>query len=114
MLDLSKELGPLERVLDLTALRQRVIGQNIANQNTPGYTRQVVSFEEELDGSFARIGDVTPRVTEDLVTERKADGNNVQLEEEVMAMEKNQVLQDLFTRALGASFRKYLSAIRGR
>jgi flagellar basal-body rod protein FlgB len=42
----------LARLLGACQVRARVIGANIANQNTPGYTRSVVRFEELLRDSL--------------------------------------------------------------
>jgi flagellar basal-body rod protein FlgB len=114
MLDLTRELLPVQRALDAMALRQRVIGNNIANQNTPNYTRQVVRFEEELRSSSARVQDVTPRVEEDLVAESNVHGNNVSLEREFLDLEKTVLLHEVYTRVLGSQFRKLTNAIRSR
>ncbi|QGG48164.1 flagellar basal body rod protein FlgB [Heliorestis convoluta] len=38
----------LEKGLDAAALRHRVIADNIANVDTPGYKRKEVHFEQEL------------------------------------------------------------------
>ena len=113
MIEVGKELGAMERVLDALALRQRVIGQNIANQDTPGYTRRVVRFEEEL-GSAIKLEEVSPRVEEDLVAEANPNGNNVHLEREWSDMDKTSLLYDVYTRALGSHYRRYLAAIRSR
>ena len=41
-------LNLLSHVLGAAGLRHRVIAQNIANVNTPGYRRLEVTFEEDL------------------------------------------------------------------
>ena len=38
----------LAQLLDVSELRHRVLSQNIANVNTPGYHRLDVSFEDAL------------------------------------------------------------------
>ena len=40
------QFGILSKLLDATELRQRVISQNTANVNTPGYLRRDVAFED--------------------------------------------------------------------
>jgi flagellar basal-body rod protein FlgB len=107
------ELRGIERILDAVALRQRVIASNIANQNTPGYLRRVVRFEEALKASGNK-GDWRGTVEESTTGPRQPNGNNVQLEDEWRNLEKNQALYDAFTRALGAKFRRLQAAIRGR
>ena len=38
----------LSKLLDLTSTKNKVIANNIANVNTPGYKKSEVSFEKEL------------------------------------------------------------------
>ena len=44
----SQPINLLEKALAGSSLRHKVISNNIANINTPGYKRMEVSFEEEL------------------------------------------------------------------
>ena len=44
----SSQNDMVARLLDVAALRQKVVSQNIANVNTPGYQHQQVSFEAAL------------------------------------------------------------------
>jgi flagellar basal-body rod protein FlgB len=61
----------LEKCLDGVGLRQRVIADNIANVETPGFTRSDVDFEGQLkqalmssnpESEMDNIGDVDPQV----------------------------------------------------
>src|SRR4029079_13125873 len=61
----SYGIGLLSQTLDAAALRHRVIAQNVANVNTPGYRRLEVSFEADLARALANPGPgaaVRPRV----------------------------------------------------
>ena len=42
----------LRKGLDVSAMRNKVVSNNIANVNTPGYKRQIVSFEDEMTKVF--------------------------------------------------------------
>jgi len=44
----------LENTLDAAALRQKVIADNIANVNTPGFKKSYVSFEDELSQALQK------------------------------------------------------------
>ena len=91
----------LGALMDAAALRARVLSANVANQNTPGYTRQVVRFEELLREAAERgrsadeLARVAPRVEADLTTPARADGNNVDLELEMSASRQNQLLYEM-------------------
>lgn len=87
----------LARALDGYALRQRVIANNIANAETPGFTRSAVSFESQLravleDGDSGKtvdeINNVAISSSEDDTNPAKPDGNNVNMEQEMAEMTK--------------------------
>jgi flagellar basal-body rod protein FlgB len=90
-------------LLDATAQRARVIAGNVANQNTPGYRRQVLDFEERLREALARgrgpdeLARLEPVVREDALTPARADGNNVNLELEMSAMRQNRLMYEMFS-----------------
>jgi flagellar basal-body rod protein FlgB len=54
MLFEKTNLPVVTRSMDASMLRNRVIANNIANVNTPGYKRVEVSFEEELRHALDR------------------------------------------------------------
>ncbi|MBC7544281.1 MAG: hypothetical protein H7338_16295 [Candidatus Sericytochromatia bacterium] len=56
----DEAIKPLHWGLNAMSLRQKVTAQNIANANTPGYKRQMVTFTKALDdemGDELGIGD---------------------------------------------------------
>ena len=87
----------LVKGLDVVGLRHRVIADNIANVETPGFTRSDVRFEEKLKQALGssdedvsgRIRNVTPDIQQDLTTPARADGNNVSIDKEMSDMVKN-------------------------
>ena len=93
----------LGALMDAAALRARVLSANVANQNTPGYTRQVVRFEELLRSAVERgrgpaeLERVAARVEPDRLTPARADGNNVNLELELSAARENRLLYELYS-----------------
>lgn len=115
MLDFDAELGVTQRVLDAAAIRARVILHNIANQNTPGFKRFVVSFEDRLREAQR---DGRPASEVEPVVERDRSGppgrNNVDAVEETALLEKVQLVNDIFTRRAGGYFQRLNAAIRGR
>ena len=90
----------LGKLLEATTLRQKVIAQNVANQNTPGYRRQVVEFEDLLAQVLERQPDrameLEPVIRTDEVTPGKPDGNNVTLELEMNKMQQNRLLYEAY------------------
>lgn len=92
----------LGKAMDVYSLRHRVAANNIANVNTPGFKRSHVPFEAELreaidsgerdEGKLLRALDRMEVAAEvDYLTESREDGNNVDIEQEIAEMTKNQI-----------------------
>jgi len=96
----------LLRLMSASTLRARVLSDNIANQNVPGYKRQIVRFEELLAAQMQRkkepraLALVEPRIETDLATPSSPDGNNVNLELESNAMRENSLLYETYAQIL--------------
>lgn len=104
----------LSRLMSAAAMRDRVLAENIANQNVPGYQRRVVSFEETLR---ARVlagrshADVEPELSIDTVSPSGPDGNNVSLELETNAMRENRLAYELYATILQSRLGMAMSAV---
>ena len=98
----------ITRLLAASAQRADVIAGNIANSNTPGYTRRSLQFENLLGEAMERgrgVSKVTPQVVEDTRTPARGDGNNVHPELEMTAHSTNKLLYDIYVSVLQAHFR---------
>ncbi len=103
--DLTARL--LERTLDASSLRQRVLSHNIANVNTPGFKRARVEFEERLAQAVSANQDldgVQPAVVEETHSIGRPDGNNVDIELEMAQLAENQIWYSTLTRQLSDHF----------
>jgi flagellar basal-body rod protein FlgB len=96
----------LLRLMSASTLRARVLSENIANQNVPGYKRRVVRFEELLADKMARpngrgaLAEIQPRIDTDSATPSSPDGNNVSLELESNSMRENWLLFETYAAIL--------------
>src|SRR5262245_47999666 len=107
-------LAAAQRELRALDLRAKVAMHNIANQNTPGFKRYYVSFEERLREAHRTGGteEIEPEVLRD---ERGPKGlNNVALLDEQTTLEKVRLMNDLVSRRLGGYFARLNRAILGR
>ncbi len=100
----------LSRAMDTYTLRQRVTAGNIANADTPGYSRREVSFEDELQKvqrttGADRMKDVTPSIVE--------KGEPVVLEDELLEMSDTQMRVHLVTRSIRHHFDILRNGITG-
>lgn len=109
-------LGVLTQLLDASNLRHRVIAQNVANVNTPGYRRLEVAFEADLAralNSPSGGNPVKPRVVTGDGPER-VDGNNVDIDVEMNTLTKNALLYQAATQIIASRVATLRSAISGR
>jgi flagellar basal-body rod protein FlgB len=108
----TKHSSLMGKALDAYALRQKAIGANIANIDTPGYVRQEVNFEEQLQKA-SRLnaeGSDPSRVQPKLV---EAEGKP-QLEDEMFTLTDTQIRYTLVTKALRHNFSLLRAGITGR
>lgn len=116
MIDLDGGVtGALTQQLDALNLRAKVAMHNIANQNTPGFKRYYVTFEERLREA-ARSGDDPATVRAEVLrdTSGPAGMNNVSLIDEQTVLEKVRLMNEIVSRRLGGHFAKLNRAINGR
>lgn len=99
-------INVLNKTADATWIRNEVIANNIANATTPGYKRQDVEFEAELEKALyhsryqsmddkvanLKINRLNPRTYIDSANfSYRLDGNNVDIETENVTLAANQL-----------------------
>jgi flagellar basal-body rod protein FlgB len=110
------------KLLDAAALRQEAIAANIANADTAGYRRVDVApdFAEQLrsrmeSGDLGRAASLNPRLIEDSHARTvRPDGNTVEIEHELMAMNSNAVEYDYLSEIVSRNIKQLKMAIAGR
>lgn len=117
MFSASSQIQNLNQLMDAAALRHRVISQNLANVNTPGYQRLDVQFEELLASQMGRAADsaggLNPQVVEGGGGAIRADGNNVDVDQEVGELNRNSMLFQTYSQLLSSQFDMLRRATRG-
>ena len=122
MLNSDGIMGDLIKGLTASALRQRVIAHNLANFNTPGFKRFAVSFEDQLSLAKQHNGglkcthpahldetrqEIAPKVKRDNSTTRRLDGNNVDLETEMVDLVTNQLRYNAYVQQVNSRFSQW-------
>lgn len=121
----------LARQLDSSTLTQRVIANNVANVNTPGFKKSQVSFREQLRqaldakapvlatsnprhfGGAADISQVSPRVVQERDTIMRYGQNNVDIDQEMVNLAANQIVYDISANSLSGRLGILGYVIRG-
>ena len=94
----------LEKMLDISAFRQKLLTSNIANADTPGYRAKDISFQGELDKAMkgAHSG---YDIYEPATTMSNRDGNNVNLDIEMAKVAENTLIYNAATQLMGIKMR---------
>jgi flagellar basal-body rod protein FlgB len=111
-----------QKMLDAAVIRHEAIASNIANLETPNYKRLDVapSFSSDLNralasGDAAQLKSLQPSLAVDTnAVSANRDGNTVNLEHELLALNQNQLMHTLETQLVTGSLLKLRLAITGR
>ena len=121
-------INVLDRTADAAWMRNEVIGNNIANVNTPGYKRQDVDFENELQQALGDSRYVTmdakvrysmrrglkPRLyTDHSNYSYRLDGNNVDIDTENVELAANQLKYQGIIAGIRSEFSNLQTVMRG-
>jgi len=110
------------KLMDASALRQEAIASNIANAETPGYRRIDVApdFANQLNAQMraglspGSLSSIEPTLAEDSKARTvRPDGNTVDIEHELLAMNKNAVEYGFLTEIVSGNIKQLRMAISG-
>lgn len=128
----------LEKSLDVESTRRRVIANNIANVDVPHFKRSEVNFESELKRAIEEreqtvenavpalmtddrhipffiprdVRKVNPRINVDYNTTYRNDGNNVDIEKEMVDASKNVMRYNASVTLLNHNYKMLKLAMR--
>ena len=119
----DSNMNLLQKVMDLRSTKQSVIATNIANAETPGYSRKVFEFESELQHALsatpgkldithskhisfapANFNDISGKVHEVKDTTGIGDENSVSVDMEMIALSVNELLYETAAQLLKKKF----------
>jgi flagellar basal-body rod protein FlgB len=102
----------IQAELDGLSARQRIIAQNLANEDTPGYLAGRVDFEDSLrsamENGVPQDTQVSTRVSLDPTN---VNGNNVNVDDENISLIDTGLRYQLATEAMNTKFRILRSSI---
>lgn len=123
----------LDQVLELRSRKLQVISSNIANAETPGYSRLQMDFEDALRAAGNAKGAQAATHPAHMQADSKSgmeeteeglyrqpnprvigDGNNVVLEQEMMELSENQIRYEAAIQMLNKKFNMLKSVIAER
>lgn len=114
----ESHIDVVNKLMAATATRHRVIGENIANANTPGYRTLEVAFEEELKTILSQddvdLNDLDPVVKYSTGLPSRVDGNNVDTAQQMGDLEKNAIIYSAYSNILALRMSMLKSSITGQ
>lgn len=103
MADAAETIGILNFALDAVVDQQQVIANNIANQDTPGYQAEQVTFQSSLAQALEGGGTASAEVAPEGL-ESGTNGNNVSLPTELTLLQENDLENQAVDNALSGQF----------
>ncbi|KGP92853.1 flagellar basal body rod protein FlgB [Pontibacillus chungwhensis BH030062] len=118
----------LEKSMDYASLKNKTISNNIANVDTPNYKAKDVQFKDVFSEQMSSIdakrtnskhipfsSTSTSRfsVTSNGSTQYNHNGNNVDIDQEMSDLAKNQIYYQALVDRLNGKFRSLESVIKG-
>lgn len=108
------------KVLDFLSLRNNLIAGNIANVDTPGYKSVDIKFEDQLEAMLKTEDEVQmaatdarhirsdllkmdrlgPEIVFEPTMEMRMDGNNVDIDEEMVNLAENQIMYSALVQSI--------------
>lgn len=118
-------VAPLADRLKHKAARNSAIAANIANIDTPGYKAVDVTFKSALQSAGVDMARTSPRHLAagglppgfdivELGGDPRRDGNDVNIDHEMVRLAQNQLEYRFLARSLARRFNKLREAITGR
>jgi len=98
----DKNFAVLEQLMTISANKQKVIANNIANVNTPGYRRKELKFEEAFltaieENDVGALRKIEGKVRDSDDPTLRNDGNNVDIDKEMGLMNRNSLAYSMYT-----------------
>lgn len=124
----SSTIQQLENGIQYASTKQKVISNNIANAETPGYKAKSVKFKDALQQeiskfeayrthekhlSFSGVGSQSFEVYTRNQASYMANGNSVDIDQEMAEMAQNQIYYDALIERLNGKFNSLKSVIKG-
>ena len=121
----SSYMGFVQGVMDASVLKRKAVANNISNYSTPNFKASKVSFDElfaqetkekikvtnskHIESLGAQQGLVS--IEKDYSTKARVDGNNVNLNNEMIEMVKNNYLFNTTVQAINKEFKLQKTAL---
>lgn len=123
----SNTINNLEQAINQSTAKQKVISNNIANVDTPNYKAQEIRFNKSLENEMQKLHATktnnkhfdfgTTSSGYQIITRNNINyqhnGNNVDIDQEMTEMAKNQIQYNALIDRLSSKFHSLKTVIKG-
>lgn len=125
----NMNLALLKKSLDVVGMRQELIASNISNVNTPNYKANKLEFESLLEqakegsslkvthashlGGANELTEINPILSKNTGTAVKENGNNIDIDMEMVNQTQNNLQYQALTAQLNAQYARLNTVING-
>jgi flagellar basal-body rod protein FlgB len=123
----SNTINNLEQAINQSTAKQKVISNNIANVDTPNYKAQEIRFNKSLENEMQKLHATktnnkhfdfgTTSSGYQIITRNNTNyqhnGNNVDIDQEMTEMAKNQIQYNALIDRLSSKFHSLKTVIKG-
>ncbi|MED1437502.1 flagellar basal body rod protein FlgB [Aeribacillus composti] len=122
----SNSIANLEQAIRISSLNGKVIANNIANVDTPGYKAKTVDFKNVLDQQIKLdayrtnpshlpfVGSESTSIVETRTNSvYQHNGNNVDIDQEMAKLAENQIFYNALIDRLNGKFNSLKTVIKG-
>jgi len=96
----STSLRKTSNILNLISERQKLLGANVANMDTPGYQKQDINFSQVLGGSTSSLETKMARKFDGGMMAAEKSDEPINAAEELVKMQNNSLLYTVATRRM--------------
>lgn len=112
MFESMNSITNASNALNAIAKRQKIIGENLANVDTPGYTRKDISFAQAMQESgFSTLENKLNKKFGEAPSGVTSTGETVNSANEIMEMQKNSLMYTVASRQMSSIITQLKTAV---
>ena len=111
MFDSMNVMNDASQMMNLVAQRQKALGDNLSNMDTPGYKRKDVDFSQQLNSVGGNLETKLSNKFGNSPIAEQQSGETVTAANEIIELQKNAVLYSMATRQMTSVITQMKTAI---
>ena len=112
MFNQIESLNKTGQILSMLGTKQRLIGENLANVDTPGYTRKEMAFSDYISPGLNSLEKkINSKFGSSTLSQAQSTGQTVNMADEIVDMQKNSLMYSVAVRRMSSAITEMKSVI---